>query len=114
MNHIPERRRAPRKKITLIVYYCPKGNTATVDISQARNMSTLGMCLNTGRKFDRDMVINLDLKLPFAEKPFYVLAMVKDSTERVKDIIYETRLEFMGLEDKQKKVLEQIISFYQK
>jgi len=96
-----ERRRAVRIKSTLFIQYC-LGNTANNawDISTVKDISESGVCILTGRRFEKDSTIALRLRLP--SRPFEAIQIygrVVDSTSAGYAGSFITRIEFKNLKE---------------
>jgi hypothetical protein len=111
----PERRRYKRiKKHFILTYHNPKDPTQKFAASQLKNISMGGMCLITAREFEPMTRLMLDLKTPFLTELIHLEGVVLESREKIKNIIYETRLEFSELPDEAKFVLSKLIEHYEK
>ena len=92
-----ERRRYPRLKANFVISYRIKHIPKDYDLSQTKNVSQGGLLLTTNKKFTPGTQLALTIKFPFVPQKIDVLGTVIDSTEIVKNIIYETRLFFVNL-----------------
>lgn len=115
MNHSgPERRKYPRASGRFIVSYRILEEADNVDISQTRNLSLGGMLLTTNRQFTPNTKLALEIRLPFDPNPIMLIAKVVESREISRDLIYDTRLEFMAVDEIHKKAISQTIDYYLK
>ncbi|MCX5702101.1 MAG: PilZ domain-containing protein [Candidatus Omnitrophica bacterium] len=110
----PERRKHPRIGGRFIVSYRIVKDFANIDTSQTKNLSQGGMLLTTNRKFSPDTILALEIRLPFAQDSIRVNGKVLQSHEVTKDLIYDTRIMFLKIKEKQKKVLERTVDYYLK
>ena len=110
----PERRRHPRIKANFIVSYRVLEGRDDIDTSQAKDFSAGGVYITTNRPFGKGVRLALRIRLPFGPEPVEVAGTAVDSREIVKDLIYDTRVEFSRLKDEQRKVIEQTVSYYLK
>lgn len=109
-----ERRKHPRICGRFIVSYRLVKETDFVDISQTKNLSLGGMLLTTNKQFQYNTMLSLEIRLPFDVSPINVIGKVIESKEITKDLIYDTRLQFISVEEKHKKVLNQTLDYYLK
>lgn len=111
----PERRRFARITGRFIVSYrVLKESENTNDLSQTKNISLGGMLLTTNRKFAEDTLLALEIRLPFDPDPIFLKAKVLESKEITKNLIYDTRLEFIAIDNKHKKILNDTVNYYLK
>jgi len=110
----PERRKHPRVSNRFIVSYRLLQEQDKVETSQTKNLSFGGMMLTTNHKFEPGTTLALEIRLPFAPNPITVIAKVLESHEVTKDLIYDTRLSFSGIDEKQRKVIMDTVGYYLK
>ena len=110
----PERRKFPRITNRFIVSYRLLQEQDKVETSQTKNLSLGGMMLTTSHKFDPGTTLALEIRLPFDPNPITVIAKVEESHEVTKDLIYDTRLSFSSVSEKQRKVIMDTIDYYLK
>ena len=108
----PERRRHPRVKARFIVSYRILDEIDNVDISQTKNISLGGMLLTTNKRFSIGTNLALEIRLPFDPNPIMIIAKVLDSREISKDLIYDTRLMFLAIDERHRKVIEGTVDYY--
>ena len=110
----PERRKHPRVSGRFIVSYRILEEYNNADISQTRNMSLGGMLLTTNRVFDPGTDLALEIRLPFDPNPIMLVGKVVESREITKNLIYDTRLEFLAIDEKHRKVISETVDYYLK
>jgi len=110
----PERRKQPRICARFIVSYRVLEEEDAVDISQTKNMGLGGMLLTTNRVFEGGTKLALEIRLPFDPNPIMLVGKVLESREIIKDLIYDTRLEFLTVDEKHRKVMLDTVSYYLK
>lgn len=108
----PERRRHPRVKARFIVSYRILDEVDNVDISQTKNLSLGGMLLTTNRQFGIGTNLALEIRLPFDPNPIMIIAKVLESREISKDLIYDTRLTFLAIDERHRKIIKETIDYY--
>ena len=94
-----ERRKHKRIDASFIVSYRIKQEINNSDLSQTKNVSEGGMLLTTNRKFDKGTHLEMIIRFPFLPKRINIEGEVVDSKEVVRNVIYETRIKFFGLEE---------------
>ena len=93
-----ERRKHPRLDVSFVVSYRVKEPPANYDMSQSKNVSQGGMMLTTNRHFDQGTHLAIKVRFPFLPSKLEVWGEVVDSKEVLKNVIYETRIKFIGPE----------------
>jgi len=84
------------------------------DISQTKNISLGGMLLTTNKKLDPGTNLALEIRLPFDPDPIRIIAKVLESREVTRQLIYDTRLVFLSIDQKHVKVISETIDYYLK
>lgn len=107
-----ERRRHPRVNARFIVSYRILDGVDNVDISQTKNISLGGMLLTTNKRFSIGTNLALEIRLPFDPNPIMIIAKVLESREISKDLIYDTRLVFLAVDERHRKVIEGTVDYY--
>lgn len=72
------------------------------------------MLLTTNRHFSQGTHLALEIRLPFDPYPIIIVSKVIESKEITKDLIYDTRLAFLTVDERHKKVLGETITYYLK
>jgi c-di-GMP-binding flagellar brake protein YcgR len=110
----PERRKHPRITGRFSVSYRVIEKSEEIDISQTKNLSLGGMLLTTNREFSPGTQLALEIRLPFTPKPIVLIGKVLESRQVTKDLIYDTRLEFIAIDEQHQKSLNETLNFYLK
>ncbi|MCX5694492.1 MAG: PilZ domain-containing protein [Candidatus Omnitrophica bacterium] len=110
----PEKRISPRANGRFIVSYRVIPNNSNADISQTKNLSLGGMLLTTNCQFSVGTNLALEIRLPFDPDPIMTIAKVLQSSEVTKGIIYDTRLAFLAIDEKHRKVIGETVGYYLK
>jgi hypothetical protein len=110
----PEKRKAPRCTGRFIVSYRVIPNNSNADISQTKNLSLGGMLLTTNCQFEVGTNLALEIRLPFDPDPIMTIAKVLESSEITKGVIYDTRLIFLAIDEKHRKVIGETVGYYLK
>jgi len=109
-----ERRKNGRVSGRFIVSYRILEDVNNADISQTRNIGLGGMLLTTNRQFEPGTHLALEIRLPFDPHPIMLIARVMESHEVTKNLIYDTRLMFLSIDDKHRKVINETVNYYLK
>ena len=107
-----ERRKHPRIFARFIVSYRVLEQANSVDVSQTKNISVGGMLLTTNKSFPKDTRLALEIRLPFAPRPITLIGKVVESKEVTTGLIYDTRLEFLPIDEKQLKIVKDTVEFH--
>jgi len=110
----PERRKHPRISGRFIVSYRILEEEDKTDISQTKNLGLGGMLLTTNRKFEPGTNLALELRLPFDPNPMMLIGRVVESKEITKNLIYDTRIVFLAVDEKHKNIVNETVKYYQK
>jgi len=110
----PERRSGQRVPGRFIVSYRVLEEADNADISQTKNISMGGMLLTTNRAFDPGTSLALEIRLPFDPHPIMLIGKVIESRVITKDLIYDTRLMFLAVDENHRKVMNETITHYSK
>jgi hypothetical protein len=108
----PEKRKYPRALGRFIVSYRVIPNNSNADLTQTKNLSLGGMLLTTNCKFSEGTNLALEIRLPFDPNPIMIIAKVLESKEITKGIIYDTRLIFLAVDEKHRKVINETVGYY--
>lgn len=108
----PEKRRTPRIIGRFIVSYRIIDEADDVDITQTKNLSLGGMLLTTNRMFNPGINLALEIRLPFDPYPIMLIGRVIESSEIVRDMIYDTRIEFTSIDDRHKKIISETVDYF--
>ena len=109
-----ERRKHPRIHGRFIVSYRILQESDHIDITQTKNISLGGMLLTTNKRFPGGTNLALEIRLPFDPDPIMLIARVLESREVTKGLIYDTRLQFLSVDEKHKKIIHETVSYYLK
>jgi hypothetical protein len=107
-----EKRKYPRANGRFIVSYRVIPNNNNADISQSKNLSLGGMLLTTNCQFSPGTNLALEIRLPFDPDPIMTIAKVLESKEITKGVIYDTRLVFLAIDEKHRKVIGETVDYY--
>ncbi len=100
-----ERRAHPRTEANLVVSYRGRAVGSSYDISQSKNLSQGGMLLTTNRAFTDGALLIMTLRLPHMSDAIEVVGKVVLSREIVRELIYDTHVQFTRLDDRARQQL---------
>ena len=109
-----EKRKNPRAAGRFIVSYRILENNGNTDITQTRNLSLGGMLLTTNCQFSPGTNLALEIRLPFDPNPIMLIGKVSESREITKDLIYDTRLIFLAIDERHRKIINETVGYYLK
>lgn len=107
-----ERRKHQRADGRFIVSYRILDEINNVDITQTKNISLGGMLLTTNKIFDSGTNLAIEIRLPFDPNPIMLIGRVVESREIVKGMIYDTRMEFLAVDEKHRKIIGETVDYY--
>jgi c-di-GMP-binding flagellar brake protein YcgR len=108
----PERRKYPRVSGRFIVSYRILEENDNVDVSQSKNISLGGMLLTTNKSLSVGTNLAIEIRLPFDPNPIMIIAKVLESHEISKDLIYDTRLNFLAIDERHRNVVKETVDYY--
>ena len=109
-----DRRKHVRVCGRFIVSYRVLEEEDCIDITQTKNLSLGGMLLTTNRMFEPGTKLAIEVRLPFDPHPIMVIGKVVESLEIIKNLIYDTRLMFLAVDDRHRNVINDTINHYLK
>jgi len=108
-----ERRQYERiKKSFILSYYDLANPERKFEITQLKNISYGGMCFITSKNYESSTKLGVELKTPYLAGTTHLEGAVLGSNEKMKDAIYETRLQFGPLEAEAKVLLGKLIKLF--
>ncbi len=108
-----ERRKYKRINKSFILTYYDKSNPQEkYEITQLRNIGMGGMCFVTTRTFPSGTHLFIDLKTPYLTDITHIHGSVQESHEKVKDMLYETRLKFEHLNAEAEYVIAKLMEVF--
>ena len=102
------------KKHFILSYFDLMDPTIRYDASQMKNISLGGMCFVTSKPFAPGIRLGIELKTPFMSELTHLEGVVVGSNEKLKNIIYETRLKFENLTPQAEFVIGKLIQYFEK
>ncbi len=108
-----ERRRGRRiLKHFILSYFEKEYPDRRYELTQLKNISHGGMCFITSQKFDPGIKLGIELKTPYVAETTYLEGVVLESHEKVRNMIYETRLKFEFLDPQGEFWVAKLIEFF--
>lgn len=109
-----ERRKHPRIDGRFIVSYRILEEADGYDVSQTKNLGMGGMLITTNKSFTPGTNIALEIRLPFDPNPIMLIAKVQGSREIARNLIYDTRLAFLAVDDKHRELINETVNYYRR
>ncbi len=108
-----ERRKHPRvNKTFMLSYYDLENPDHKHEITQLKNISLGGMCFITTHFVEPETRIGIELKTPYLVSITHLEGKTLGSTEKIKNMVYETRLEFCNLSEQSELLLNKLIDIF--
>ena len=92
------KRKYSRHEAGYFVSYKEEGKDSVYDRSRTKNLSQGGMMITTGKKFEKGTKLQMKLNFPLIHETIDIIGIVVNSKEKVKDSIYETRVEYADVD----------------
>ena len=93
-----ERRKYPRIPATFVLNYRIKEIPDDYDLTQSRNVSQGGILITTNRYFEKNVYLEITISFPFLPGKVKLTGEVVSCREKVKGLIYDTRIKFVNLD----------------
>jgi hypothetical protein len=97
-----------------VVSYRIKAEVDNYDITQTRNLSLGGMLLTTNRNFSPGTILAIDVRLPFFIDAISFTGKVLGSKEVVKELIYDTYIQFLDIDSRAEGIVKDTVGYYLK
>ncbi len=109
----PEKRKYPRiDKHFILSYFDLNDPLSRHNASQIKNIGLGGLCLITSKPFLAGTRLSVELKTPFLSEFIQLKGTVLESKEKIKNIIYETRVQFDDIPLPAQAVLSKLIEHF--
>ncbi|MCC6759444.1 MAG: PilZ domain-containing protein [Candidatus Omnitrophica bacterium] len=109
-----EKRKYPRiNKHFILSYFDLNDPLVRHDASQLKNISIGGMCLITSKVYPQGTRLGIELRTPFLSEFIHLKGTVLESKEKIKGIIYETRLQFDDIPEKTLVILKKMVEHFE-
>lgn len=104
-----ERRQFIRIDRNFILTYAEKDHpNVRNEMTQVRNISRGGVCFVSTRTFVVSTILLIEMRTPFTTGSVHLEGVVLESRERIKNLIYDVRLQFQNLQPQAAEILEKI------
>lgn len=108
-----ERRRSRRiRKHFILSYFEKEYPDRRYELTQLKNIGHGGICFITSQKFNSGTKLGIELKTPYVAETTYLEGVVLESHEKVRNMIYETRLKFEFLDKQGEFWVAKLIEFF--
>ena len=115
MNQSPSERRKYKRftRHFILTYFDTADRKNRYDASQLKNISLGGICLITAQAFAPATRLGIELKTPYLAQAIHLEGVVVESTEKINNMIYETRLKFLNLSPEAQTVLKKLVDHFE-
>jgi hypothetical protein len=110
-NQSSERRRHPRKDVSISVNYHVLGVIDNLSFAQTKDSSLAGFLLRTEHQIKRGVCLVLEIPWPSRLTPVRLLGRVVES-RLSNPVTFDTRIEFLAMNDETRKLVEKLIKHY--
>jgi hypothetical protein len=105
-----ERRKFKRISRNYVISYVPiKSEDLKYDLSQTKNLSEGGLLFISDRKFEKDIILKIKLRLPQFTDYVIVQAQVIDSIQVGTGTMCKTRVKFIDVDQKIKEAIRNLV-----
>jgi len=104
-----ERRKYPRVNINAVIQYRVLGVVENLNLGHTKNISIGGFLLATERQMPLGTSLLLEISLPERTEPVKLMGRVVGSDLNINGVTFDTRLEFLAIDEEHKKTIRQII-----
>jgi len=110
-----ERRKYIRiKKSFILKFHLKRAPEQEFEITQLKNISKGGMCFITAKAYPKAEMVVLNLRTPYLVDETILEGAILESHEKIKDIIYETRVKFESISPQAEFLIEKLEEFFKK
>jgi len=110
-----ERRKFTRVDGTFVVSYTDvTTQEQKTDVTQTKNISVGGVLFVAGKGFPAGTVLRLKLRVPDAPDYINVKVKVVESIQRVKGMMYDTRVKFIGMKEEDRDAIRKAVEYHLK
>jgi hypothetical protein len=102
------------EKHFIISYYEKDDPMIKHDISQIKNISLGGMCFVSAQSYAPSTKIGIDMRTPYLTDTVPMEGTVLESREKIRNMIYETRLVFDKLSEQAELIIKKLIATFAK
>jgi hypothetical protein len=107
-----ERRKHPRADVAMEVNYHVLGLIDNLEFAQTKDTSLAGFLLRTKNEIKRGVCLVLEIPWPSRLTPIRLLGRVIESRLSSNPITYDTRIEFLAMNDETRRVVTKLIQHY--
>jgi|CXWL01.1.fsa_nt_gi hypothetical protein len=112
--NVPEKSGSERRKHIrvdrnfILTYFDKQAPNIKNEITQLRNISRGGICFVSTRSFPVSVELVIEMRTPFTTGTILFEGVVLESRERIKNLIYDVRLEFRNIQPAALEILEKV------
>jgi hypothetical protein len=95
-----EKMKFPRVNARFVISYRIVEQDKIIDLTQIKNLSLGGMLFTTMENFTAGTQLAVEMRVPVDTDPVKIIGKVIDSCKVARGTIYNTRIEFLSIDDK--------------
>jgi hypothetical protein len=107
-----ERRRAPRAAVAMVVNYHVLGVIDNLEFAHTKDTSLAGFLLKTKSEIKRGVCLVLEIPWPSRLTPIRLLGRVVESRLTEHPASFDTRIEFLAMNDETRAIVKKLIEHY--
>lgn len=107
-----ERRRHLRVDLSIVIRYRVLGQIAALITAKTKNVSAGGFLLSTEKQIPVNTSLLIEIPLPKSSDFIQLIGRVIESYLDENEVTYNTRLEFLAIDEAHKKIINNIIELY--
>jgi len=111
-NSRSERRKHPRTDVSMEVNYHVLGVIDNLEFAQTKDSSLAGFLLRTDKEIKRGVCLVLEIPWPSRLTPIRLLGRVVDSRLSNNPITFDTRIEFLAMNEETRRIVTKLIQHY--
>lgn len=109
-----ERRQYKRiKKNFILKYFIKEAPNKKYEITQLKNISKGGMCFITTQPYEPSTTLSVELRTPYLADTTYLEGKVLESSEKITNLIFETRVKFESLDKQSEFLLFKLVELFE-
>jgi hypothetical protein len=108
-----ERRKAPRASVAMVVNYHVLGVIDNLEFAHTKNTSLAGFLLKTKTEIKHGVCLVLEIPWPSRLTPIRLLGRVVESLLSDNPGVFDTRIEFLAMNDETRGIVKKLIEHYQ-
>ena len=107
-----DRRRSPRMNVAIDLNYHVLGVIDNIEFAKTTDSSLAGFLLRTKDEIKRGVCLVIEIPWPSRLTPIRLLGRVVESRHTNDSSAFDTRLEFLGMNDETRGIVKKLIEHY--